>query len=124
MLLSLFSEILTNMQVMLNQWHGLPRLIIAGLALYRLAQLIVYDDGPWDFIQNIRAWLGVYDYNQNGKPKTMIGKLFACPYCVGVWLTLPTFLAVFYPILIIDIIFILGGLAGGQAFLQSLARDD
>lgn len=102
------------------------RFVLAFLAVYRIAQLITIDDGPADVFVRLRTWTGCYDLGPNGQPKTGLGKLFGCPFCVGVWVsmplavwaTLPTILRgswAEWPILAIIMVF---ALSGAQSFLE------
>jgi len=67
---------------------SLEAVVIVGLAVYRLAQLLVYDDGPGEIVLRLRAWAGVYTLGENGKPTSKWGQFLECPYCVGVWAAL------------------------------------
>lgn len=42
--------------------------------------------GPFGMLVNFRSAVGVYDLGADGAPITQVGKLFECPYCLGVWL--------------------------------------
>lgn len=101
----------------MNDWLLLA---LAILACFRLAQFAVYEDGPFGFMLRIRIWAGRYDYSENGEPVGTQGKLFACPYCVGMWVALALAITLFWqrPLWILLVWF---GIAGGQAFLQDLA---
>lgn len=91
---------------------------IAAFACFRAAELIVKDDGPFDCFLKFRTLMGVYTLGADGRPASVLGKLFSCPYCVGVWLALGCAigLAPFdwqFPLYWFAI-------AGGQAFLQTI----
>lgn len=90
------------------------------LAVYRVAQLLVYDDGPFNLIFKFRVKVGVYDLDQGGEPKTGLGKLFACPYCMGLWLAIPAALVASGSINSFIILWL--AIAGGQTFLEALSR--
>ena len=92
--------------------------VMACFACYRLAELVAVDDGPGDVLLRMRAWLGAYDLDEDGKPRTSIGRGIICPYCIGIWLAFG-FAFVVAP-LPVDWHLILWWLAiaGGQAFLQ------
>lgn len=92
--------------------------VLAVFACFRLAELAVVDNGPFDVFKRFRAWVGVYDLDENGEPYTNAGKLFACPYCMGVYfaLLLTLIIAPFDWRLVLCWF----GIAGGQAFLQSI----
>lgn len=59
--------------------------LIAGLAAYRIAMLLTWDNGPFDCFERLRIWAGRYEYDDQGDPASFTGKLLNCPYCVGVW---------------------------------------
>lgn len=107
----------------MNEWLLLA---LAILACYRLARFAVYEDGPFDFMLNIRIWAGRYDYGANGEPQGALGKLVECPYCVGMWIALALAAASFWQRpLWIPLMWL--GIAGGQAFLEgrsAMRRED
>lgn len=94
------------------------RLLLAALATYRLAQLVAIDDGPGDVFLRLRVWAGSYEYGQDERPKSNLGRLLACPYCVGVWAALLCALAVALAHPLADAWLVVLGLAGAQAVLQ------
>lgn len=85
-----------------------------------MAQLLVYDDGPFDVIFKLRAAVGTYDLNAAGERQTVLGKLFSCPYCVGFWIAAP--LAATLATTIISFFLWWLAIAGGQAFLESQSK--
>lgn len=91
------------------------------LMAFRLARLLVVDAGPVNIFLKFRTWLGVYSFNQNGQQSGgWISALFSCSHCLGFWVAL--FLAtIFYkgPKRILTMWL---ALAGGQSFLQSIAK--
>ena len=81
----------------------LPMLIIASLATYKLAYLLVWEEGPFDIFVKFRALLGIRlirneelgtSVTQIDKP-TVVAKLFTCPYCLGGWIALVATFAIF-----------------------------
>jgi hypothetical protein len=98
----------------------LIKLVIASLACYRIAQLFVFDDGPFCVFDRIRIWVGRYDYGADGKSQTGLGRLLSCPYCVGLWLAIPLAFT-FLPETIIDFLMFWFAIAGGQAFLEGIS---
>jgi hypothetical protein len=93
--------------------------VLLVLACYRVARFIVTDDGPWRFMLRIRTRLGVYDLGENGRPRSMLGEMFSCPYCIGLWVAL--FMAVglgwFLPWPVTAVCW--WAIAGGQSFLEA-----
>lgn len=53
----------------------IAELVIVGLAAWRLARLVVYEDGPLDVIQSIRG----------RAPDGFWLTLLTCPYCLSFW---------------------------------------
>ena len=97
----------------------LTELVVASLACYRVAQLLVFDEGPFCLFDRIRIKVGRYDYGENGEPQTELGRLLSCPYCVGLWIAIPLALILF-PETIIEFILYWFAIAGGQAFLETI----
>lgn len=96
------------------------RLILAALASFRLTQIVVFDEGPWSIFQNFRVRVGVYDLARNGEPATLWGRLFACPYCVGVYVSAFCAVCVLFPGIVGDVLLVVFGIMGAQAFLQAM----
>lgn len=94
-------------------------LILLVLACYRLTRFIVFDDGPWQLMFWIRVRLGVYDYGENGRPRSMLGEMFSCPHCIGMWVAALMAIGVCWtmpwPVMLIMWL----ATAGGQSFLES-----
>lgn len=97
------------------------RLIIGILIAFRLTELVVFDDGPFDLCYRFRTWVGVYNIGEDDRPRTNLGRLVACPYCFGVYAAglLAIILA---PSFSVEILALWGAIAGGQSVLQSLVR--
>lgn len=68
---------------------GTPALLVLILVCYGLVSVITERDGPFDLLLKLRVRVGVYDYDESGQPKTGLGKVLGCPYCLGVWVALP-----------------------------------
>ena len=92
--------------------------ILACFAVFRLAELIAVDDGPGDVLLTMRAKLGAYDLDDDGRPATSIGRGIICPWCIGIWLALPA--AFFVAPWGYDVFLWWLAIAGGAAFLQSV----
>jgi hypothetical protein len=91
----------------------LIEIIVSALAVFRFAELLAIDE----ITLPLRERLGVYDLGENGKPKTFIGKLFECPYCLAIWLS---FICALYFDRSLTLPLTWFAIAGGQAFLQTL----
>lgn len=114
------------------------RLLLCMLCCYRLSRMIALDDGPGFIFKRIRYWakdkafyelVDVYNLEPTeqawdrhfGKWHNLAEGL-SCPYCVGVWLSIPLFLMFLYPTMISDLFLILMSISAGQIFLQSLGK--
>lgn len=58
--------------------------LLAGLAGYRLALLLVQEDGPGAMFERLRAWAGVPRVGPQ-RPRPFIGGLLSCVWCCSVW---------------------------------------
>jgi len=54
-------------------------LVIGTLAVWRISHLLAMEDGPWDFLLDLRRLLG----------RSVVGKLMDCFYCLSLWVSLP-----------------------------------
>lgn len=99
------------------------RLILAVLTCYRLAQLIPLDDGPMFVFRDLRKELNSIA-SRGGKFQENIAEFFSCPFCMGIWYAIPCALAYLWPSNITDIILLVIGIAGGQAFLEGRRYND
>lgn len=66
------------------------RFLIYALAVFRMSHLIVWEDGPFDCLERLRAHLGVrYDAESDKiAGEGLLGGLIACQYCLSVWFAL------------------------------------
>jgi hypothetical protein len=93
------------------------RWLLAALTVYRLARLVGRDAlAGW-----LREWAGrrVAGGGQYSRA-WLLAELLSCPYCLGIWFAAPVAALVLCPTLPGDLFLAWQGLAGGQAFLQSL----
>ena len=79
-----------NLSQSLNELLNQPlwlRLLIAALATWRLSSLLVNprEAGPANLLHRIRDWAGVYELGEDDEPITSLGRLFACVWCMSVW---------------------------------------
>lgn len=84
------------------------RVIIAGLAAYRLARMISWERGPFNCFARLR---GLVDPGQ----KTWLGKGLNCPLCVGFWLSALTLALSYVELAALIILWI--AVAGFQALM-------
>jgi len=59
--------------------HITFRFFLAALSVWRIAFLLVREDGPWHIFARLRQRLG----------SGFFGSLFKCVKCLGVWVAIP-----------------------------------
>jgi hypothetical protein len=64
---------------MLSEFSTEARFVLCSLAAWRLTHMIVAEDGPWNIIVRLRAWLG----------DSIAGRIMDCFYCSSVWVAIP-----------------------------------
>ena len=60
----------------------LEEVIIIGLAAWRLAHLLIGEDGPWSVLVRLRRLLGV---PIKGEVTGLFPILLTCPWCLTIW---------------------------------------
>jgi cytochrome b len=72
-------------------------LLVAALAVYRVARALAWEDGPARLLARLRAGAAT-EFDQAGQPTNPLGALLACPLCLSVWLAVPvTLLLLLWP---------------------------
>lgn len=103
----------------LLDYDFLIRLTLAIFTCYRLARLVSRDDGPMFLFEHIRQWANEKAegeaYNL-GKWHSLSEGL-SCPYCLGVWFSLPLVVLVLWPTTLGDVFLVLMTISGAQAWL-------
>ena len=117
----------------------LTRLIICGLAVFRLAEMLVIDDGPFGIFVELRGWLqrgtlddGLKIYVNNVKAQRWIDgrvglvnirrEIFSgitCVYCVGVWFAFIFAFLFYFQNVWTDLLIIFLAIAGLQSILAT-----
>lgn len=103
------------------------KFILLALAVYRASELVTQDRGPFDIFLNLRIWLGAYDRDETGEPRTELGRLVECAYCTGIWLSLPALLLLAFIPFVLEGIGVLWlgvvwlALAGLQSLFETVA---
>lgn len=60
--------------------------ILLGLATWRLASLLVQEDGPWDMFARLRSKLGVrFNERSEAVGTSFLSDLVLCMWCTSVW---------------------------------------
>jgi hypothetical protein len=65
--------------IAMNESNSIWRFVLSALAVWRVTHLLAEEDGPWDLIARLRAWLG----------SSVFGRLMDCFYCLSLWVSLP-----------------------------------
>ena len=97
------------------------RLILATFTCYRLARMIALDDGPLFILESLREWTQSKSNNELNPAGHWhnLSEGLRCPYCVGIWLSLPLLALLIWPTMLGDWFLVLMAISGAQAFLQS-----
>jgi len=59
-------------------------LVLYALVAFRVAELLVIDEGPFEIFTNLRGWF--YRPNERGLRHT-IGEALVCVHCTGLWVS-------------------------------------
>lgn len=100
------------------------RLVLLVWATYRLASMVSSEEGPFSIFERLRENLGAYDYGENGKARTNLGRGISCPLCTGVYISGALLPLVFIPNRIGDWFLAWMGISGAQVFLENLTSDE
>ena len=99
------------------------RLLCAAFAVYRLAQLVAYDGGPFHICARFRAAIGRRAAGGFWFWRDL-GELVNCPFCLGVYFALFATILVYLPTLPGDVFLVVLALAGAQTWLECRKRED
>jgi hypothetical protein len=91
-------------------FHPMFRFVLAALATWRLAFLLVREDGPWELSARLRNWLS----------EGFFGKLSGCVKCIGFWVAFP--LAFFVGGSWVELTMVWLALAGVAALIDEWTR--
>lgn len=71
--------------------------VILSLAIWRISNMLVAEDGPWLVFEHLRLKLGLLPpaapgwTRETDPPGRMPGTLLACVWCMSVWISLVYF---------------------------------
>ena len=68
---------------------GIEECLFIGLASWRIANMLVNEDGPGLIFEKVRDVAGA---NRPGKIEGFLSSVFSCVFCMSVWTTLGAFL--------------------------------
>lgn len=98
--------------------------VLIAFGVFRTAEALTLDDGPFGVFLRWRILVGVYDRDATGQPAKELGRLFECPYCVGMWLSLLGAVGWFYlyhfPFAVSKFFLVWLAIAGMQSALQTM----
>ena len=93
-------------------------IILAALATYRLANMLVEDDGPFRVLAILRERIAGRAVTTKREPWMSLLGLVTCRLCVGVWMAALCGGLVLADTMAGNAFLLVFGLAGAQAFLS------
>lgn len=91
-------------------------LILCALATFRLAEMFVLDDGPFDVFVDMRGW--AHKAPDEGRSvRRMLAGALTCVHCAGVWIALP--FAIFFSNTVASFILLWFAIAGLQSIIAN-----
>lgn len=90
-------------------------LILGGLAAFRMAELLIIDNGPFDVFANLRGW--VFQVPYRSKFRETLSAMFQCVHCLGFWLCLPLTCIYYLHNFYLDFVLLFFAMAGLQSIL-------
>lgn len=100
------------------------RIILAIFAVYRTAQFLPYDSGPFDIFKRVRVAVGKAAAKDNAKQHSFyksLAELVNCPFCQGVYWAAIAAIFIIHPSAVGDTLILIFGIAGGQVALQYIS---
>ena len=96
--------------------------------------MLARDDGPLYVFKRGRYWVKDRAFYEAGSIKALeddrnfgkwhnLAEGITCPFCIGIWLSLPLFALLVWPTRAGDLFLLLVAISGGQAFLQTFDKD-
>ena len=91
-------------------------LILCALATFRLAEMFVLDDGPFDVFVDMRGW--AHKAPDEGRSfRRMLAGALTCVHCAGVWIAL--LFAFFFSDSVVNFFVLWLAIAGLQSILAN-----
>lgn len=73
----------------MHEWELVARALLVGLAGWRVASLLVQEEGPFDIFSRLRALAGHSDTEATLDPEHWLRRFFytllGCVWCTSVW---------------------------------------
>lgn len=60
-------------------------LLVCALAAFRMAEMVVVDNGPFDVFYSLRGWAAAPN---GGALRSTCGELLTCVHCSGFWFSI------------------------------------
>lgn len=98
----------------MNSESCLVKLVVGGLLTWRLASLLTSEEGPFGIFDWLRGVVSDYDPDdEEMRPRSELGRLLECLWCLSLWIALPVSVLLFYPsiIKIVVMVFAISALA-------------
>jgi hypothetical protein len=89
-------------------------LLICALAAFRLSDLVVIDDGPFDVFFHLRGWAHRQPMTRS---RGALAGVLACVHCAGLWMAILVGLLYFSQSIILHSILFIFAIAGLQSIL-------
>ena len=93
----------------------IAEILVLGFATWRLSAMLSYEIGPFGIFFRLRGLLGFnqFDNGEEVAPETFFGNLFACVWCLSVWIAIGVWIAyrLWTPTLIVAVPFALSAVA-------------
>ena len=89
-------------------------LIICALAAFRLAELVVIDDGPFDIFFHLRGWAHRQPMTRS---RGALAGVLSCVHCTGLWMAILVGFLYFSQNSILQFMIFILAIAGLQSIL-------
>ena len=63
---------------------SLTNVIIYGMAVWRMASMLVNETGPWNMFLKLRYWAGIE--HEGMIPDNFFGGVLSCVWCTSIWI--------------------------------------
>jgi hypothetical protein len=99
------------------------RLVLAVLATYRIARLVVIDVGPFRLLETIRRFCGRMAAKRSPLWITIADGM-NCAFCMGEWIAIILLILALKPTFLGDLFLLWQAIAGAQTFVQVISEKE